>query len=106
MVIDNTPDNESIWNYVSGVFEEVNPNKKLDIMAFVEEMYERTESEKRSPYMVCCSYIDSNIIYRFPFWLMFSLNTSRRMKMPRLVMGVLNRYRKIVFNSPYVIDVC
>lgn len=44
--------NESIWNYLAGIADEVRETKKAEIVRFVEDLYERTEADKRAPYMV------------------------------------------------------
>ncbi|CAB3406566.1 unnamed protein product [Caenorhabditis bovis] len=50
--IEGMPNNESVWNYLAGLLLENGISSNQNIVNFVEDLYERTEGQERSPMMV------------------------------------------------------
>ncbi|XGW28679.1 hypothetical protein V3C99_008457 [Haemonchus contortus] len=61
--IEKMPNNESVWNYLAGLLLESGVSSRPDVVAYVEDLYERTEPPKRAPYMVSflCDILLENI---------------------------------------------
>ncbi|WKY05822.1 hypothetical protein Q1695_006211 [Nippostrongylus brasiliensis] len=61
--IERMPNNESVWNYLGGLLFATGLSTRADVVAFVEDLYERTEPSKRSPYLVSflCDILLENI---------------------------------------------
>ncbi|KAE9418892.1 hypothetical protein Angca_008225, partial [Angiostrongylus cantonensis] len=62
-LIEKMPNNESVWNYLAGLLLSDGVSSRPDVVAFVEDLYERTEANKRAPYLVSflCDIILENI---------------------------------------------
>uniref|UniRef100_A0A8R1I0V3 Protein farnesyltransferase/geranylgeranyltransferase type-1 subunit alpha n=1 Tax=Caenorhabditis japonica TaxID=281687 RepID=A0A8R1I0V3_CAEJA len=50
--IENMPNNESAWNYLSGLLISHSITSNNDVVSFVEDLYETTPEEKRSPFLL------------------------------------------------------
>ncbi|KIH54306.1 protein prenyltransferase alpha subunit repeat-containing domain protein [Ancylostoma duodenale] len=61
--IEKMPHNESVWNYLAGILLGNGLSSRADVVAFVEDLYERTEAPKRAPYLVSflCDILLENI---------------------------------------------
>ncbi|RCN38249.1 protein prenyltransferase alpha subunit repeat-containing domain protein [Ancylostoma caninum] len=61
--IEKMPHNESVWNYLAGILLGNGLSSRADVVAFVEDLYERTEASKRAPYLVSflCDILLENI---------------------------------------------
>ncbi|KAJ1362889.1 hypothetical protein KIN20_022602 [Parelaphostrongylus tenuis] len=57
------PNNESVWNYLSGLLLNDTISFRPDVIAFAEDLYERTEPSRRAPYLVSflCDILLNNI---------------------------------------------
>ncbi|VDP35404.1 unnamed protein product [Heligmosomoides polygyrus] len=61
--IERMPNNESVWNYLAGLLLATGISSRSDVVAFVEDLYERTEPSKRAPYLISflCDILLENI---------------------------------------------
>uniref|UniRef100_A0A1I7TVN8 Protein farnesyltransferase/geranylgeranyltransferase type-1 subunit alpha n=1 Tax=Caenorhabditis tropicalis TaxID=1561998 RepID=A0A1I7TVN8_9PELO len=50
--IQNIPNNESAWNYLTGLLISNGITSNSDVVSFVEDLYETTPEDKRSPYLL------------------------------------------------------
>lgn len=50
--IQNIPNNESAWNYLTGLLITNGITSNSDVVSFVEDLYETTPEEKRSPFLL------------------------------------------------------
>lgn len=50
--IENIPNNESAWNYLAGLLITNGVTSNSDVVSFVEDLYETTPEEKRSPFLL------------------------------------------------------
>ncbi|CAI2351332.1 unnamed protein product [Caenorhabditis sp. 36 PRJEB53466] len=50
--IENLPNNESAWNYLSGLLISNGVTSNVDVVSFVEDLYETTSEDKRSPFLL------------------------------------------------------
>ncbi|KAJ1362872.1 hypothetical protein KIN20_022579 [Parelaphostrongylus tenuis] len=62
-LIEKMPNNESVWNYLSGLLLNDTISFRPDVIAFAEDLYERTEPSRRAPYLVSflCDILLNNI---------------------------------------------
>ncbi|VDM83986.1 unnamed protein product, partial [Strongylus vulgaris] len=61
--IEKMPNNESVWNFLAGLLLHNGLSSRVDVVDFVEDLYERTEAPKRAPYLVSflCDILLENI---------------------------------------------
>uniref|UniRef100_A0A1I7WMT5 Protein farnesyltransferase/geranylgeranyltransferase type-1 subunit alpha n=1 Tax=Heterorhabditis bacteriophora TaxID=37862 RepID=A0A1I7WMT5_HETBA len=65
--IETMPNNESVWNYLTGLLLDVGVTSRDDVMTFVEDLYDHTESPKRAAYLLYSELISLDPV-RSNYW--------------------------------------
>ncbi|KAK6051281.1 hypothetical protein COOONC_11213 [Cooperia oncophora] len=78
--IEKMPNNESVWNYLAGLLLETGVSSRPDVVAFVEDLYERTEPPSRAPYLV--SFLCDILLENISKTTSMLLRTAREQKRP------------------------